>query len=47
MKEISYKRFKELYPLALEILKIIDKRDFTYVEEINKVGDIIKVLNIK
>lgn len=45
MKEISYEKFKELYPLALEILKTIDKRNFTYVEEINKVGDIIKILN--
>lgn len=44
---IKFEKYKKLQPIALEILNTIVKRKLSYVEEINMVGDIIKVLENK
>jgi hypothetical protein len=41
---IPYIEYTKLEPLALQILNVIEKRELTMSEEINKKGDIIKIL---
>lgn len=41
---IPYIEYAKLEPLALQLLYVIEKKKLTMSEEINKKGDIIKVL---
>jgi len=42
--EIPYNEYQKLQPLALQILNNINRKERSFVEEINKVVDIIKIL---
>ena len=43
--EISYSRYESLKPLASEILYSFEPRRLIYYEEINKITEIIKILD--
>jgi hypothetical protein len=43
--EIEFKQYLKLKPLALEILYSFEHNKLPYYIEINKVTDIIKILN--